>query len=49
MLKTGERTHESNAYPDTVDISSHHISMLLGDDLNDISQIFSDCKTPLTA
>ena len=43
-LKTGERTHESNAYPDTVDISSHHISMLLGDDLNDISQIFSDCK-----
>jgi predicted secreted acid phosphatase len=27
-----------------VDISSHHISMLLGDDLNDISQIFSDCE-----
>ena len=43
-LKTGERTHESNAYPGTVDISSHHIAMLLGDDLNDISQIFSDCK-----
>jgi predicted secreted acid phosphatase len=43
-LITGERTNESNAYPATVDISSHHISMLLGDDLNDISQIFSDCK-----
>ena len=43
-LNTGERTHESTAYPGTVDISSHHISMLLGDDLNDISQIFSDCK-----
>jgi predicted secreted acid phosphatase len=43
-LKTGERAHESNAYPDTVDISSHHIAMLLGDDLNDISQIFSDCE-----
>ena len=43
-LKTGERTHESNAYPGTVDISSHHIAMLLGDDLNDISQIFSDCE-----
>lgn len=44
VLKTGERTHESNAYPGTVDISSHHIAMLLGDDLNDISQIFSDCE-----
>ena len=43
-LKTGERIHESNAYPGTVDISSHHIAMLLGDDLNDISQIFSDCE-----
>jgi hypothetical protein len=43
-LKTGERTEESNAYPGTVDISSHHIAMLLGDDLNDISQIFSDCE-----
>ena len=43
-LKTGERTHESNAYPGTVDISAHHIAMLLGDDLNDISQIFSDCE-----
>lgn len=43
-LQTGERTHESSAYPGTVDISSHHIAMLLGDDLNDISQIFSDCK-----
>jgi predicted secreted acid phosphatase len=46
-LKTGERTHESNAYPDTVDISSHHISMLLGDDLNDISQVFSDCENAI--
>lgn len=45
--KTGERTHESNAYPGTVDISSHHIAMLLGDDLNDISQIFSDCENAL--
>ena len=43
-LNTGERTHESTAYPGTVDISSHHIAMLLGDDLNDISQIFSDCE-----
>ena len=42
-LATGERTHESDAYPATVDVSSHHIAMLLGDDLNDISQIFSDC------
>ena len=42
-LNTGERTQESNAYPATVDVSSHHVAMLLGDDLNDISQIFSDC------
>ena len=42
-LKTGERTQESTAYPGTVDIASHHVAMLLGDDLNDISQIFSDC------
>lgn len=42
-LNTGERTQESSAYPATVDIASHHIAMLLGDDLNDISQIFSDC------
>ena len=41
-IKTGERVQESNAYPETVDISSHHIAMLLGDDLNDISQIFSE-------
>ena len=46
-LKTGERTHESNAYPGTVDISSHHIAMLLGDDLNDISQVFSDCENAI--
>lgn len=43
-LPTGERAHESSAYPDTVDLASHHISMLLGDDLNDINQIFSDCE-----
>lgn len=43
-LNTGERSHESDAYPETVDISSHHIAMLLGDDLNDISQIFSDSE-----
>jgi predicted secreted acid phosphatase len=42
-LKTGERAHESNAYPATVDISSHYIAMLLGDDLNDVSEIFSVC------
>ena len=41
-LQTGERTQESKAYPETVDISSHHIAMLLGDDLNDISRIFSE-------
>ena len=41
-MKTGERAQESGAYPAAVDISSHHIAMLLGDDLNDISQIFSE-------
>ena len=44
VIKTGERTQESNAYPETVDVSAHHIALLLGDDLNDISQIFSDSK-----
>ena len=43
-VKTGERVQESNAYPETVDLSAHHIAMLLGDDLNDISQIFSDSE-----
>lgn len=43
-LNTGERSEESTAYPDTVDVSSHHIALLLGDDLNDISQVFSDCE-----
>ena len=42
QLNTGERTQESTAYPGTVDLTDHHIAMLLGDDLNDISQIFSD-------
>ena len=41
-MKTGERVQESNAYPETVDVSAHHIALLLGDDLNDISQIFSE-------
>lgn len=41
-ILTGERPLESKAYPETVDISSHHIAMLLGDDLNDISRIFSE-------
>lgn len=44
QIKTGERTNESQAYPETIDISAHHIAMLLGDDLNDISQVFSDSK-----
>ena len=41
-LNTGERMSESDVYPGTVDLAEHHIAMLLGDDLNDISQIFSD-------
>lgn len=44
VIKTGERPEESRAYPDTVDLSAHHIAMLLGDDLNDISQIFSESE-----
>ena len=44
-IKTGERVQESNAYPETVDISAHHVALLLGDDLNDISQIFSDSES----
>ena len=43
-IQTGERVQESNSYPETVDISAHHIAMLLGDDLNDISQIFSESE-----
>ena len=43
-IMTGERAQESNTYPATIDISAHHIAMLLGDDLNDISQIFSDSE-----
>lgn len=42
MINTGERTQESDLFPMSVDLSAHHISMLLGDDLNDISQVFSD-------
>ena len=41
-LNTGERGQESKTYAETVDLAAHHIAMLLGDDLNDISQIFSD-------
>lgn len=44
VMNTGERTWESDAYPETVDLSAHHIALLLGDDLNDISQIFSDSE-----
>ena len=43
-IRTGERIHESDAYNETLDISSHHIAMLLGDDLNDISNIFSESE-----
>ena len=32
----------ADLYAETVDLAAHHIAMLLGDDLNDISQIFSD-------
>lgn len=46
-IKTGERINESNAYPNTVDISAHHIEMLLGDDLNDIAEIFSDSENAI--
>lgn len=38
---TGERVAESKAYPEKLQLSSHHIAMVVGDDLNDISQIFS--------
>ena len=44
VIRTGERAQESRAYPETVDISAHHIALLLGDDLNDISQIFSESE-----
>lgn len=44
VIQTGERGRESKAYPETVDISAYHITMLLGDDLNDVSQMFSDSE-----
>jgi predicted secreted acid phosphatase len=44
-VNTGERLQESDAYPATVDLADHHIAMLLGDDLNDINQIFSDSSS----
>ena len=43
-MKTGERVQESTAYPENMDIAAHHIAVLLGDDLNDISQIFSNSE-----
>lgn len=43
-VRTGQRGWESDAYPETVELSDHHIALLLGDDLNDISQSFSDCE-----
>lgn len=46
-INTGERVNESNAYPEKIDLSAHHIAMLLGDDLNDISQIFSDSENAI--
>jgi predicted secreted acid phosphatase len=46
-IQTGERTQESKAYPETVNISAHHIALLLGDDLNDISQIFSESENAI--
>lgn len=47
-ISTGERTQESNQFPAAFDLAAHHISMLLGDDLNDISQIFSDSPDSIT-
>lgn len=38
---TGERTAESGRHPGEFTVSEHHIAMLVGDDLNDISDIFS--------
>ena len=38
---TGERTNESTKHPGTFDIDEHYIAMFCGDDLNDISTIFS--------
>lgn len=47
VINSGERKEESNAYPSTIDLSAHHIAMLMGDDLNDISQIFSDSENAI--
>lgn len=40
-ISSGERADESTKYPESISLASHHIEMLLGDDLNDISGIFS--------
>ena len=44
VIQTGERGQESRTYSETVDLAAHHIAMLLGDDLNDVSQIFSESE-----
>lgn len=46
-INTGERAEESTEYPESIDISAHYIAMLMGDDLNDISQIFSDSENAI--
>lgn len=43
-IATGQRPQESQAYPAALELEAHHIAMLVGDDLNDISQIFSDSE-----
>lgn len=40
-LDTGERQEESQIYPAQIQLDAHHIALLLGDDLNDISSVFS--------
>lgn len=41
-LATGERQEESQVYPSQIQLEAHHIALLLGDDLNDISSVFGD-------
>ena len=38
---TGERVEESKKHPKDFTVSEHYVAMLCGDDLNDISDIFS--------
>lgn len=42
ILPSGQRTSESNLYNEAYSLENHYIALLLGDDLNDISAIFSD-------